>query len=36
MTSKRLTLALAYFDGAKVVRLSLGEARALKDVTPKR
>ena len=36
MTSKRRSLALAYFDGAEVVRLSLAEARALKDMTPRR
>jgi hypothetical protein len=36
MTSRRQTLALAYFDGETVLRLSLAEARALRDLTPKR
>jgi hypothetical protein len=36
MTSRRQTLALAYFDGEAVLRLSLAEARALRDLTPKR
>ncbi len=36
MTSRRQTLALAYFDGEAVLRLSLSEARALRDLTPKR
>ena len=34
MASKRRTLALAYFDGSTIRRLSLAEARALKNVTP--
>jgi hypothetical protein len=33
MTSRRQTLALAYFDGEAVLRLSLAEARALTDPT---
>jgi hypothetical protein len=33
MTSKRQTLAFAYFDGQTVVRLSLAEARLLRDLT---
>jgi hypothetical protein len=36
MASRRQTLALAYFDGSAIRRLSLAEARALKDMTPKR
>jgi hypothetical protein len=36
MTSRRQTLVLAYFDGEAVLRLSLAEARALRDLTPKR
>jgi hypothetical protein len=36
MASRRQTLALAYFDGSSIRRLSLAEARALKDLTPKR
>jgi hypothetical protein len=34
LTSQRRTLALAYFDGAAILRLSLAEARTLTNVTP--
>jgi hypothetical protein len=34
MASRRQTLALAYFNGATIRRLSLAEARALRNVTP--
>jgi len=35
LVSRRQNLALAYFDGVSVVRLSLAEARQLADLTPK-